>query len=287
MDLGALNTWLGELEDWLWSGFGIGIVSLVAIYFTIRTKAVQIHMIPAMFRSITDKSQRDESAADNRKSLSAFQAFTISAAARVGTGNISGVAGAIFIFCFALAFTSLQANAIVAAVDGAVAAYADPASMPWIPVVVGLLLAAATALVVIGGMRRVARVARRGSAVGICLLGDRACRGADQYWNCRGSSIRWSPEPSTRRPSAVARSVPRSLPACSAACSPMRRAWARSPTWPPRPGQPSGEAGPGADPGWCLLRHPARLLDHGLHGAGRLPGRLGRRRGPGDGPGVG
>ncbi|MGO1523895.1 MAG: alanine:cation symporter family protein, partial [Nesterenkonia sp.] len=97
MDLGALNTWLGELEDWLWSGFGIGIVSLVAIYFTIRTKAVQFRMIPAMFRSITDKSQRDESAADNRKSLSAFQAFTISAAARVGTGNISGVAGAIFI----------------------------------------------------------------------------------------------------------------------------------------------------------------------------------------------
>lgn len=160
MDLGALNTWLGELEDWLWSGFGIGIVSLVAIYFTIRTKAVQFRMIPAMFRSITDKSQRDESAADNRKSLSAFQAFTISAAARVGTGNISGVAGAIFIFCFALAFTSLQANTIVDAVDGAVAAYADPASMPWIPVVVGLLLAAATALVVIGGMRRVARVAQ-------------------------------------------------------------------------------------------------------------------------------
>lgn len=224
MDLGALNTWLGELEDWLWSGFGIGIVSLVAIYFTIRTKAVQFRMIPAMFRSITDKSQRDESAADNRKSLSAFQAFTISAAARVGTGNISGVAGAIFIggpgavvwmwimslftaaasfiestlaqlyksraadtykggpafyihrglgsrwfgaafavlfiFCFALAFTSLQANTIVDAVDGAVAAYADPASMPWIPVVVGLLLAAATALVVIGGMRRVVRVAQ-------------------------------------------------------------------------------------------------------------------------------
>lgn len=40
MDLDALNTWLGQLEDWLWSGFGIGIVGLVAIYFTFRTKAV-------------------------------------------------------------------------------------------------------------------------------------------------------------------------------------------------------------------------------------------------------
>ena len=224
MDFDALNTWLGELEEWLWSGFGIGIVGLVAIYFTFRTKAVQFRMIPAMFSSITEKSQRDESAVDHRKSLSAFQAFTISAAARVGTGNISGVAGAIFIggpgavvwmwimclftsaasfiestlaqlyksraadtykggpafyihrglgsrwfggvfavlfiFCFALAFTSLQANTIVDAVDGAVAAYTDPETMPWISVVMGLLLAAATALVVIGGMRRVARVAQ-------------------------------------------------------------------------------------------------------------------------------
>lgn len=219
-----LNSWLNGAEDWLWTWIGTGIVAIVALYFTIRTGAVQIRMIPEMFRSITEKTQKDESAPDRRKSLSSFQAFTVSAAARVGTGNISGVAGAIFlggpgavvwmwimalftsaasfiestlaqlyksrradtykggpafyihrglgsrgfggvfavlfIFCFALAFTSLQANTIVDAVDGAVAAYADPESMPWLPIAIGLVLAALTALIVIGGMRRVATVAQ-------------------------------------------------------------------------------------------------------------------------------
>lgn len=219
-----LNSWLTGAEEWLWTWIGTGIVAIVAIYFTIRTGALQFRMIPDMLRSITEKTQKDESAPDRRKSLSSFQAFTVSAAARVGTGNISGVAGAIFlggpgavvwmwimalftsaasfiestlaqlyksrradtykggpafyihrglgsrtfggifavlfIFCFALAFTSLQANTIVDAVDGAVAAYTDPEAMPWLPIVIGIVLAALTALIVVGGMRRVATVAQ-------------------------------------------------------------------------------------------------------------------------------
>lgn len=219
-----LNSWLTGAEEWLWTWIGTGIVAIVAIYFTIRTGALQFRMIPDMLRSITEKTQKDESAPDRRKSVSSFQAFTVSAAARVGTGNISGVAGAIFlggpgavvwmwimalftsaasfiestlaqlyksrradtykggpafyihrglgsrtfggifavlfIFCFALAFTSLQANTIVDAVDGAVAAYTDPEAMPWLPIVIGIVLAALTALIVVGGMRRVATVAQ-------------------------------------------------------------------------------------------------------------------------------
>src|SRR5690625_3532494 len=218
------NSWLGGAEEWLWTWIGSGIVALAALYFTIRTGAVQFRMIPEMFRSITEKTQKDETAPDRRKSLSSFQAFTISAAARVGTGNVSGVAGAIFlggpgavvwmwimclftsaasfiestlaqlyksraddtykggpafyihrglgsrwfggvfavlfIFCFALAFTSLQANTIVDAVDGAVAVYTDPEALPWLPIVIGAILAAFTAFIVIGGMRRVATVAQ-------------------------------------------------------------------------------------------------------------------------------
>jgi AGCS family alanine or glycine:cation symporter len=181
-------------------------------------------MLPAMFRSITEKPQSDENAQGDTKSLSAFQAFVISAAARVGTGNVSGVAGAIFIggpgavvwmwimclftsaasfiestlaqlykvraddtykggpafyihrglgsrgfgaffallfiFCFALAFTSLQANTITDAVSGAVGVFADPAALGWLPFVVGIVLALITAGIVIGGMRRVASVAQ-------------------------------------------------------------------------------------------------------------------------------
>jgi len=219
-----LNSWLNNAEEWLWTWVGTGIVAIVALYFTFRTGAVQIRMIPNMLRSITERTQKDESAPDRRKSLSSFQAFTVSAAARVGTGNISGVAGAIFlggpgavvwmwvmaiftsaasfiestlaqlykarradtykggpafyihrglgsrvfggifavlfIFCFALAFTSLQANTIVDAVDGAVAVYTDPEALPWLPIVIGAILAAFTAFIVIGGMRRVATVAQ-------------------------------------------------------------------------------------------------------------------------------
>ncbi|SLM94660.1 alanine/glycine:cation symporter family protein [Brevibacterium yomogidense] len=219
-----LNTWLGNAEGWLWTWLGMPVVGLLALYFTLRTGAVQFRMLPAMFRSITEKPQSDEGAKHDTKSLSAFQAFVISAAARVGTGNVSGVAGAIFIggpgavvwmwimclftsaasfiestlaqlykvraedtykggpafyihrglgsrgfgaffallfiFCFALAFTSLQANTITDAVSGAVGAFADPAGLPWLPFLVGIVLALFTAGIVVGGMRRVANVAQ-------------------------------------------------------------------------------------------------------------------------------
>ncbi|HIW95723.1 MAG TPA: alanine:cation symporter family protein [Candidatus Corynebacterium gallistercoris] len=59
-------------------------------YFGIRTLVVQVRMLPDMFRTIKEKPNGKGS-----KDISAFQAFTISAASRVGTGNIVGVAIAI------------------------------------------------------------------------------------------------------------------------------------------------------------------------------------------------
>lgn len=46
-------------------------------------------MLAEMFRAVTEKGTTAE---DGKKSVSAFGAFSISAAARVGTGNIAGVA---------------------------------------------------------------------------------------------------------------------------------------------------------------------------------------------------
>src|SRR5699024_8575577 len=91
-----LNSWLNNAEEWLWAWVGTCIVVIVTLYVTFRTGAVQIRIIPNMLCSITENTQKDESAPERRKSLSSCQAFTVSAAARVGTGNISGVAGAIF-----------------------------------------------------------------------------------------------------------------------------------------------------------------------------------------------
>ena len=62
------------------------------IYFCIRTLMVQLRMVPDMFRAITEKPGEFS---EGKQGISAFKAFTISAAARVGTGNIAGVAVAI------------------------------------------------------------------------------------------------------------------------------------------------------------------------------------------------
>ena len=71
----------------------------VAVYFTVRTGGVQFRMIPEMVRllaksgkSNNDKRKYDEPA---DASISSFQAFALSIASRVGTGNLAGVAIAI------------------------------------------------------------------------------------------------------------------------------------------------------------------------------------------------
>lgn len=100
--LESLNEFLGNAEGWLWTWAGMPVVVILGVYFTVRSGAVQLRMIPAMFGAITQKAQKERVGKGARrrertKSLSAFQAFAISAAARVGTGNVSGVAGAIFL----------------------------------------------------------------------------------------------------------------------------------------------------------------------------------------------
>ena len=59
-------------------------------YFGIRTLVVQIRMVPDMFRSV-----KEPAVGKSGENISAFQAFSISAASRVGTGNVVGVAIAI------------------------------------------------------------------------------------------------------------------------------------------------------------------------------------------------
>jgi len=61
------------------------------VYFGLRTVIVQVRMFPDMLRSLRDKPDNG----DSRDDISAFKAFTISAASRVGTGNVVGVAIAI------------------------------------------------------------------------------------------------------------------------------------------------------------------------------------------------
>ncbi|MFD2214149.1 alanine/glycine:cation symporter family protein [Metabacillus endolithicus] len=73
----------------LWSYVLIIMLIGAGIYFTVRTKFVQFRMIGEMVRLL------GEGATANKKGVSSFQAFCISTASRVGTGNLAGVAIAI------------------------------------------------------------------------------------------------------------------------------------------------------------------------------------------------
>lgn len=90
-----LNEWLLTWGDNLWTWIVLPIVVLLGLYFTLRSGVVQFRLIPEMFRTLKDRTPLDDSG--KPQSVSAFQAFTISAASRVGVGNIAGVGTAIAI----------------------------------------------------------------------------------------------------------------------------------------------------------------------------------------------
>ena len=82
-----LDTILVEISDFLYSHMLILLLIAAGLFFTFRTKFVQIRMFPEAIKSVTEKSKDQK--------VSSFQALMISTASRVGTGNIAGIAVAI------------------------------------------------------------------------------------------------------------------------------------------------------------------------------------------------
>lgn len=218
--MNALNDAIVAVNDFFWSYFLIPLLIVLAVYFTVRSGIVQLRLLPEMFRVIRSAPGI---APDGRREISPFQAFAISAASRVGTGNIVGVTTAVVLggpgavlwmwamasllgaaafvestlaqlykertstgfrggpayymdkglgrrwmgvlfaviitVTFSLVFNTVQANSIADAVSTSVGALGG--STGWgVSVVVGLCLAALTALVIFGGVRRIAYVAQ-------------------------------------------------------------------------------------------------------------------------------
>ncbi|MGF0115156.1 alanine/glycine:cation symporter family protein [Promicromonospora sp. Marseille-Q5078] len=87
----SFNEGLATFNDGLWLYLVVPVLAALCIYFTVRSRAVQIRLIPDMLRAMVAKAP----AAPGEKPVSSFQAFAISAAARIGTGNIVGVATAV------------------------------------------------------------------------------------------------------------------------------------------------------------------------------------------------
>lgn len=75
----------------------VAVLLAAAIYFTIRTGGVQFRMVGEMVRLLFHSGKRDEDShgVPARDTISSFQAFSLSIASRVGTGNMAGVATAI------------------------------------------------------------------------------------------------------------------------------------------------------------------------------------------------
>ena len=89
-----MNELITQLNDVLWSYVLIAALVGCGLWFTWKTHFVQFRMVGEMFRLLT------ESAVDTAKGvkhISSFQAFAVSVATRVGTGNLAGVAAAIAI----------------------------------------------------------------------------------------------------------------------------------------------------------------------------------------------
>ncbi len=88
---GWLNAALTSFCDFLWAYILIGALIVCGLYFTVRTRFVQFGMLGEMVRLLADPAGR------KHRRISSFQAFAVSVATRVGTGNLAGVATAIAI----------------------------------------------------------------------------------------------------------------------------------------------------------------------------------------------
>ncbi len=88
-----IGAWLTQaittVNGWVWSPFLVGLCLLSGLYFSLRTRFVQVRRFGEMVRLLfsTDKKQQT--------GITSFQAFAMALSGRVGTGNIVGVATAI------------------------------------------------------------------------------------------------------------------------------------------------------------------------------------------------
>lgn len=87
-----LTQLIGGINDILWTYILIVMLLGCAFWFTYKTKFVQFRMIGEMIRLLGDSTGKEKG---REHHISSFQAFAVSLASRVGTGNLAGVATAI------------------------------------------------------------------------------------------------------------------------------------------------------------------------------------------------
>ena len=88
----TLQHLIAQVNDLLWTYILIAMLLGCALYFTWRTRFVQFRNLREMLRLLTEGAPKSR---DGKRQVSSFQAFAVSIASRVGTGNLAGVATAI------------------------------------------------------------------------------------------------------------------------------------------------------------------------------------------------
>jgi len=85
---------INQVNDLLWGYVIIAVLVGCGVWFTVRMRFVQFRMLGEMVRLLFDSPTKT---GRQKKHISSFQAFTVSLASRIGTGNLAGVATAIVV----------------------------------------------------------------------------------------------------------------------------------------------------------------------------------------------
>ena len=84
-----MNNIVSTINNIVWNPGLVVLLLLAGLYFSVRTRMVQVRCFGLMFRSLFGKRKGSD------QGISSFEAFCIALSGRVGTGNIVGVATAI------------------------------------------------------------------------------------------------------------------------------------------------------------------------------------------------
>ena len=79
---------VSSINSIVWNPVLVALLIVAGLYFSVRTRFVQVRKFSTMLRSLFSKKE-------GAKGISSFEAFCIALSGRVGTGNIVGVATAI------------------------------------------------------------------------------------------------------------------------------------------------------------------------------------------------
>ncbi|MCQ2243965.1 MAG: alanine:cation symporter family protein [Bacteroidaceae bacterium] len=87
---------INQINNALWTWLVIPLLIGCALWFTFKLGGLQFRYFPLMVRQLLE-SNNSVDKSDGKKHVSSFHAFVVSLASRIGTGNLAGVASAIFV----------------------------------------------------------------------------------------------------------------------------------------------------------------------------------------------